>query len=104
MELDCDRISVSSHRGMGSQGREKEDEKKEHAEAKAVLGKAKIDLLTAIRTAQAKVPDGKPMRASVEEEKEKYIFEVHFLTGEKVKSVEIDCRHGRGAAGQRRRR
>src|SRR5207247_689758 len=78
--------------GVGvAQEKKKENESKEHATAKDVLGKAKIDLAKAIQTAQAKVPGGKPMQASVEEENGKHIFEVHFLMGDKVKSVEVDA-------------
>jgi uncharacterized membrane protein YkoI len=68
-----------------------EDEAKEHADAKAVLAVAKIDLLTAVKTAIQKVPDGKAFRAATEKEKDKSIFEVHLLVGDKVKEVEIDA-------------
>jgi uncharacterized membrane protein YkoI len=78
----------------GDEEKKTENEKSEHATARDVMAKAKIDLLKALETAQAKMPQGKPMKASVEEEDEKHMFEIHFLVGEKVKSVEIDAATG----------
>ena len=69
----------------------KNDEKKEHDTARAVLAKAKIDLAKAIETAQAKVPKGKPIYASTAQEKDKLLFEVFLLVGEKVTEVEVDA-------------
>jgi uncharacterized membrane protein YkoI len=71
---------------------DKENEKKEHDTAKAVLAKAKIDLTKAIQTAQTKLPNGKPIEAGTSEEKGKHLFEVDFLiAGDKVKEVEVDA-------------
>jgi uncharacterized membrane protein YkoI len=69
----------------------KDDEKKEHDTAKAVLEKAKIDLSKAIDTAKAKIPKGKPIYATTEQEDGKTLFEVFLLVGDSVTEVEIDA-------------
>ena len=69
----------------------KDDEKKEHDTAKAVLAVAKIDLAKAIETAKAKVPTGKPIYAQADDEKGKKLFEVYLLVGDKVTEVEVDA-------------
>lgn len=69
----------------------KEDEEKEHAVAKEVLAAAKIDLLKAIETAQAKVPMGKPIYATTEKEHDKLLFEVFFQVGDSETEVEVDA-------------
>ena len=73
----------------------KEDEAKEHAEAKEVLAAAKIDLLAAVKAALQKFPDGKAFRAATEDEEEKPIFEVHLLVGDKIKEVQVDAVSGK---------
>jgi len=70
------------------------DEKKEHDTARAVLAKAKIDLPKAISVAQAKVPKGKPIYASTEQEGGKLLFEVYLLVDGKVTEVEVDAVSG----------
>ena len=69
----------------------KDDEKKEHDTARVVLEKAKVDLLKAIETAQAKVPKGKLIYASTEQEDGKLLFEVFLLVGDSVTEVEVDA-------------
>ena len=73
----------------------KEAEAKEQAEAKKVLAAAKIDLLTAVKTALREFPEGKAFRAETEEKDGKAIFEVHILAGDKVKEVEVDAVSGK---------
>lgn len=69
----------------------KDDEKKEHDTARVVLAKAKIDLLKAIEIAQGKIPKGKPIYATTEEEDGKLLFEVFLLVGDSVTEVEVDA-------------
>ena len=69
----------------------KDDEKKEHDTARTVLAKAKVDLMKAIETAQAKVPKGKLIYASTEHEDGKLLFEVFLLVGDSVTEVEVDA-------------
>lgn len=73
---------------------EEEKEAKEHAVARDVLKAAKIDLLQAVETAQAKVEGAAPFKAIAEEENEKHVFEVYFLKGEKVTEVEVNAESG----------
>jgi hypothetical protein len=81
----------------GAQADEK-GEKKQVADkpalAKEVLGKAKINLATAIETAQKKVPDGKPFAARVEMHEGKPAFGAYFLVGDTITEVEIDSTRG----------
>ena len=72
----------------------KKDEKKEHDTARVVLEKAKIDLLKAIETAVGKVPKGKPIYATTEQEDGKLLFEVYLLVGDSVTEVEVDAVSG----------
>lgn len=69
----------------------KDDEKKEHDTAKAVLAVAKIDLAKAVATAQSKVPTGKPIYAQTDDENGKKLFEIYLLVGDKVTEVEVDA-------------
>lgn len=68
-----------------------DNEKKEHDTARAVLAKAKIDLVKAIETAQAKIPTGKPIYASTANEDNSLLFEVFLLVGDSVTEVEVDA-------------
>ncbi len=76
---------------LAAEDAKKGDEKKEHAGARAVLAKAKIDMTKAIEVAQAKIPKGKPIYAISEQEDKKLLFEVFFLVGDSVTAVEVDA-------------
>ena len=80
---------------LGAIGRadseEKDDEKKELDTARVVLEKSKIELLKAIETAQEKIPKGKPIHATTEQENSKFLFLVFLLVGDSVTEVEIDA-------------
>lgn len=93
--LACVGLAVAA---VGKEEEEKEDEAQEHATARAVLAKAKIDLAKAIETAQAKVKEGKPIYASTAQEKGKLLFEVFFLVEDKVTEVEVDAVTGKVGA------
>ncbi len=58
--------------------------------AKKVMSDAKISLADALATAQKKVPDGKPLVARAEVEKNQSRFGFYFLVGAGVKEVEVD--------------
>jgi uncharacterized membrane protein YkoI len=77
--------------GWANADDKKDDEQKEHATARAVLGKATIDLGKAIETAQGKVPAGKPVYATAKQEHGKLLFEVFLLVGDSVTEVEVDA-------------
>jgi uncharacterized membrane protein YkoI len=69
---------------------DKDQEKKEHETARSVLSKAKVDLSTAIETAQKKIPTGKPLFAITEVEHGTMQFDVYLLVGDSATEVEVD--------------
>ena len=78
----------------GASDDKKGDEKKEHDTARIVLDKAKVELTKAIETAQAKIPKGKPIYATTNQEDGKLLFEVYLLVGDSVTEVEVDAVSG----------
>ena len=81
--------------GIAGAADKKKDEVKEHAEAKKVLAVAKTDLLSEVKVALQKFPDGKAFRAETEEEGGKATFEIHVLVGDKIKEVVVDAVTGK---------
>lgn len=79
----------------GSSWAADDDEKAIHDAARAVLGKAKVDLSKAIEAAQAKAPKGKPIFAITEKEDDKLMFAVFLLVGDKVTEIEVDALTGK---------
>ncbi len=69
---------------------EKEDEAKEHANAKKAVVKAKISLREAVEIALKKFPDGKAVEAELETEDDGIEYEVEVVVGGKHMEVEID--------------
>ena len=74
---------------------EADDEKAEHDTARAVLDKAKIDLVKAIETAQAKIARGKPIYASTAQGSKSLRFDVFMLVNDSVTEVKIDAVSGK---------
>jgi uncharacterized membrane protein YkoI len=68
-----------------------DDEKAEHDTAKAVLAKAKIDIVKALETAQVGNPTGKPFYASTASEDNLLLFEVQLLVDGSVIEVTINA-------------
>jgi len=92
-ETDCIAGSESSgiaawRRGMGRES--KEDEAKEHADAKKAVVKAKITLREAVEIALKKVPGGKAVEAELETEDDGIEYEVEVIVGGKHMEIEID--------------
>jgi len=73
----------------------KEDEAKEHATAKKVLAAAKVDLLTAVKAATQKFPEGKAFLAETDEHDGKPVFAVHVFVDDKIKEVTVDAVSGK---------
>jgi uncharacterized membrane protein YkoI len=75
----------------GADDAKKEKRLEKAALAKEVLRKAKVDLLTAIETAQRRVPDGKMLAVRVEMQEDGPRYGTYFLDGDQVKEVELDA-------------
>ena len=68
----------------------KEDETKEHANAKKAVVKAKITLREAVEIALKKIPNGKAVEAELETEDDGIEYEVEIIAEGKHMKVEID--------------
>jgi uncharacterized membrane protein YkoI len=86
--LGCVAASADDQKG------DKEAAQSKPALAKEVLDTAKIDLFKAVDAAQRIVPDGKPLAVRLEKKEGKGRFGFYFLSGDKIREVEIDAVSG----------